>query len=152
MGQSSSVNPSNVHLSGYCDHQYIPVRTHLKNQLLKGEEKNVQLCVYVNGKCVIDLYGTSTGDLDFNRDKLQVQIAFWNWRQKILANPFYLLKWILSFRAKSRRNWRSLNFAFREKFWIANIRAKTLQNYYFVLEFQEKVEFRIFALKLKECK
>ena len=46
----------------------------MKNQLLKGEEKNVQLCVYVNGNCVIDLYGTSTGDLDFNRDKLQVNI------------------------------------------------------------------------------
>ena len=72
MGQSSSVNPRNVLLSGYCDYRYIPVRNHLKNQLLKGEERNVQLCVYVNGKCVIDLYGTSTGDLDFNREKLQV--------------------------------------------------------------------------------
>ena len=74
MGQSSSVNPRNVLLSGYCDYRYIPVRNHLKNQLLKGEEKNVQLCVYVNGKCVIDLYGTSTGDLDFNREKLQVSL------------------------------------------------------------------------------
>ena len=72
MGQTSSVNPRNVHLSGYCDYRYIPVRSHLKNQLLKGEEKNVQLCVYVSGQCVIDLYGTSTGDLDFNREKLQV--------------------------------------------------------------------------------
>ena len=72
MGQSSSVNPRNVHLSGYCDFRYTPVRNHLKNQLLKGDEKNVQLCVYVNGKCVIDLYGTSIGDLDFNREKIQV--------------------------------------------------------------------------------
>ena len=76
MGLSSSVNPVNVHLSGYCDHRYIPVRNHLKNQLLKGEEKNVQLCVYVNGNVVIDLYGTSTGDLDFNRDKLQVKYFY----------------------------------------------------------------------------
>lgn len=35
-------------------------------------EENVQLCVYVDGECVVDLCGTSTGDFGHDRDKLQV--------------------------------------------------------------------------------
>ena len=91
MGQSSSVNPRNVHLSGYCDFRYTPVRNHLKNQLLKGDEKNVQLCVYVNGKCVIDLYGTSIGDLDFNREKIQVSHKK-NSRKRLRKNFFKTIR------------------------------------------------------------
>ena len=40
--------------------------------LQKGKEDNVQLCVYVDGKCVVDLYGTAIGDTDYNADTIQV--------------------------------------------------------------------------------
>ena len=43
-----------------------------KIMLLKGKERNVQLCVYVDGKCVVDLYGTAIGDTSYNADTIQV--------------------------------------------------------------------------------
>ena len=39
--------------------------------LRKGKEENVQLCVYVDGHCVVDLYGTAIGDESYNPDTLQ---------------------------------------------------------------------------------
>ena len=40
--------------------------------LTNGAEENLQQCVYVEGKCVIDLYGTAVDDTTYNADKLQV--------------------------------------------------------------------------------
>ena len=34
---------------------------HLSKMLRDGAEENVQLCVYVDEKCVVDLYGTAIG-------------------------------------------------------------------------------------------
>ena len=45
-------------------------------------EENVQLCVFVDGECVVDLCGTSTGDFGHDRDKLQV-IFFCNFSREI---------------------------------------------------------------------
>ena len=39
--------------------------------LKKGKEDNVQLCVYVDGKCVVDLFGTAIGDTDYNANTIQ---------------------------------------------------------------------------------
>ena len=61
-----------IKIDGTCEKQYEPVKEHLLEMLTKGKEENVQLCVYVNGNCVVDLYGTAVGDANYNHDKLQV--------------------------------------------------------------------------------
>ena len=70
MGTGSS--SEKIKVEGVCEKQYEPVKEHLLEMLTKGKEENVQLCVYVNGKCVVDLYGTAIGDTNYNHDKLQV--------------------------------------------------------------------------------
>ena len=62
----------NVHLGGYCNHEYLSVKKTLLKMLQDKTEENVQLCVFVDGECVVDLCGTSTGDFGHDRDKLQV--------------------------------------------------------------------------------
>ena len=37
-----------------------------------GEEENSQLCVYVGGTKVIDLYGTAVGDTSYGADTITV--------------------------------------------------------------------------------
>ena len=69
MGQSNSAQ--NVILEGHCEKQYEPVKEKLKSMLTNGLEENLQLCVFVKGKCVIDLYGSAIGDTNYNADKIQ---------------------------------------------------------------------------------
>ena len=74
MGQGSSTNK--VDIFGTCDKNYEPVKEHFTKMLTEGMEENAQLCVYVDGKMVIDLYGTAVGDQDYNGDSLQVSLFF----------------------------------------------------------------------------
>jgi len=69
MGTGSS--SEKIKIDGICEKQYEPVKEHLLEMLTKGKEENVQLCVYVDGNCVVDLYGTAVGDTNYNHDKLQ---------------------------------------------------------------------------------
>lgn len=39
-----------------------------------GEEENSQLCVYVGGTKVIDLYGTAIGDTSYGADTITVML------------------------------------------------------------------------------
>ena len=70
MGQTTSSR--NVSVEGYCDEQYESVKEKLKEMLGNGLEENLQLCVYVEGECVIDLYGSAKGDESYNAEKIQV--------------------------------------------------------------------------------
>ena len=72
MGQNTSAEK--VILEGNCDAQYEPVKEKLKDMLENGLEENLQLCVYVDGKCVIDLYGSAKGDTNYNAESIQVRI------------------------------------------------------------------------------
>ena len=69
MGQLSS----KVYLEGFCDKQFEPVKQKVQEMLDYGCEENIQLCVYVDGKCVIDLYGSAVGDTTYNADSIQVR-------------------------------------------------------------------------------
>ena len=60
-------------LHGFCDEKYLPVKKHLEEMLRNGAEENLQLCVYVEGKCVIDLFGTAIRDTTYTADTLQVE-------------------------------------------------------------------------------
>ena len=46
--------------------------------LQDGIEENLQLCVYVDEKCVVDLYGTAVGDSTYNCDTISVSNAGYN--------------------------------------------------------------------------
>merc|ERR1711997_142944 len=70
MGGTGS-SSEKIKVEGVCEKQYEPVKEHLLEMLTKGKEENVQLCVYVNGNCVVELYGTAVGDSNYNHDKLQ---------------------------------------------------------------------------------
>ena len=66
---ASRMNPKVV---GFCDPKYEKVKKHLENMLVNGSDENFQLCVYVEGKCVIDLYGISDENSSYNANKTQV--------------------------------------------------------------------------------
>ena len=68
MGQTAS----SVILEGHCEKKYEPVKEKVREMLKNGLEENLQLCVYVDGKCVIDLYGSAIGDRSYNAEKIQV--------------------------------------------------------------------------------
>ena len=70
MGASSS--KENILLDGFCDDKYKPVKEQLYRMLRDGAEENLQLCVYVEDKCVVDLYGTAIGDETYNAETIQV--------------------------------------------------------------------------------
>ena len=71
MGQNSSTDHK-VQLNGTCDENFEPVKEHLEKMLKEGMEENVQLCVYVDGKIVIDLYGSTKEGSKYDGDSLQV--------------------------------------------------------------------------------
>ena len=71
MGQSSSSLPSSK-VFGYCNFDYLPVRNHFESMILHGYEDNAQLCVYVDGTCVVDLYGSSCNTKSYNAKSTQV--------------------------------------------------------------------------------
>ena len=70
MGQITSCEK--IYLRGFCDEKYEPVKAKLQEMLDYGAEENLQLCVYVEGKCVIDLYGSAVGAQNYNADSIQV--------------------------------------------------------------------------------
>ena len=61
----------NFLINGFCDKKYEPVKEHLSKMLRDGAEENLQLCVYVDEKCVVDLYGTAVGDKFYNAETVQ---------------------------------------------------------------------------------
>ena len=69
MGQFNST--SNISLNGFCDEKFLPVKEYLEEMLRNGAEENLQLCVYVRGKCVVDLYGSTNPDSTYNAETLQ---------------------------------------------------------------------------------
>ena len=69
MGARASVAPR-PKIEGLCDPKYEKVKKQLEYMLTKGADENVQLCVYVEDKCVIDLYGTSNETYDENKTQV----------------------------------------------------------------------------------
>ena len=63
MGQKHS---SQVKIEGHCDDKFLNVKEHFKEMISKGSDENLQLCVYVNGQCVIDLFGSVDDDYNDN--------------------------------------------------------------------------------------
>ena len=88
---TSRMNPKVV---GFCDPKYEKVKKHLENMLVNGSDENFQLCVYVEGKCVIDLYGISDENSSYNANKTQVNFNYLdqaNTLQKKKAKPLKII-------------------------------------------------------------
>ena len=75
-GKALWTSTSGLALRGTCKAEYMPVKELFEQNFKAGHEKNAQLCVYVNNECVVDLYGTAIGDLDYGPDSLHV-CHFW---------------------------------------------------------------------------
>ena len=62
MGQVlGTVSPS-AFVDGSVSPGYESVRSMFQENIIRGKERNAQLCVYVDGECVVDLWGSADGD------------------------------------------------------------------------------------------
>ena len=68
MGQNFSATTV---VSGHVSPGYESVEEMFRGNLVSGKERNAQLCVYVGGECVVDLWGSAEGDLGYGGDSLQ---------------------------------------------------------------------------------
>ncbi len=63
-----------VKIEGNCDERYESVRRHFEQMVNSGCEDKAQLCVYVEGECVIDLHATYQDDPNYGPDNIQVHL------------------------------------------------------------------------------
>lgn len=63
---------TDVILKGECSEGYQGVKDLFSSHLGSGKDENAQLCVYVDGKRVVDLWGSSIGDENYGPDDLQI--------------------------------------------------------------------------------
>ena len=68
MGQNFSATTV---VSGHVSPGYESVEEMFRGNLVSGKERNAQLCVYVGGECVVDLWGSAEGDPGYGGDSLQ---------------------------------------------------------------------------------
>ena len=61
-----------VLLHGDCAEGYESVKQLFQSHLASGKDENAQLCIYVDGKRVVDLWGSSVNDANYGPDDLQV--------------------------------------------------------------------------------
>ena len=59
-----------VRIEGTTAPAYGALRAHFERAFERGAERDAQLCVYVDGECVVDLWGTTDPDGDFGPDRL----------------------------------------------------------------------------------
>ena len=62
-------------IQGTCAGGFEDVRALFENNFRKGHEVNAQLCIYVDGNVVVDLYGTAVGDAEYGPDTLAVRFT-----------------------------------------------------------------------------
>ena len=60
-------------IKGYVSEGYEPVIEYLENMMKSSCEDKIQMCVYVNKTCMIDLYGSTKNDLNYNPDTMQAR-------------------------------------------------------------------------------
>jgi len=68
MGASHS---STAIVQGAVSPGYEPVREMFKKNVETGRERDAQLCIYVGGEVVVDLWGSAEGDTSYTADSLQ---------------------------------------------------------------------------------
>ena len=62
-----------VSVHGVCEHGFEELQNLFSWHLESGKDENAQLCVYVDGACVVDLWGSSTtGNFTYGPDLLHV--------------------------------------------------------------------------------
>ena len=78
-------------IQGTCAGGFEDVRALFENNFRKGHEVNAQLCIYVDGNVVVDLYGTAVGDAEYGPDTLSVSFTNVRLTRPLLAQ-FYILR------------------------------------------------------------
>ena len=88
--EDSVYNAGNVKIFGNCEKGYAAVKEAFVQNFVSGQEVNASLCVYVDQKCVIDLFGSAIGDNSYTRKCLQVVTS--HLPQNSIALSCYLLE------------------------------------------------------------
>lgn len=66
---------SNTKVEGHCDPNFEKVKEHFYKMVHEGADNHAQLCVYVEDKCVLDLFGARGSKTDdYDADKIQVNV------------------------------------------------------------------------------
>ena len=61
-----------IRISGSVEPGFEPVRELFESHFRRGLESNAQCCVYVEGKRVVDLWGTAVADEGYDADSVQM--------------------------------------------------------------------------------
>lgn len=65
------IDKSSVRVGGSVESGFEAVEDLFRSQFETGQEANAQICVYVAGKKVVDLFGTSVADVGYDQETLQ---------------------------------------------------------------------------------
>ena len=81
-------------IQGTCAGGFEDVRALFENNFRKGHEVNAQLCIYVDGNVVVDLYGTAVGDAEYGPDTLSVRFTrvILTWPVLLPLNLYHILR------------------------------------------------------------
>ena len=88
MENKSLFSEGNVNIFGKCHEGYEPVKDAFVKNFMSGQEINASISVYVDQKCVIDMYGTATNDTSYNSNCLQVLSC-----RQILSKLNIIINW-----------------------------------------------------------
>ena len=61
-------------MEGFCAKGYEKVKALFESNFRGGEEENAQLCVFVGGEKVVDLFGTAVQDEKYGPETLTVRV------------------------------------------------------------------------------
>ena len=75
-------------IKGYVAEGFEPVRDQLEKMIQSGCEDHLQLCVYLDKKCIIDLHGSFCENSVYNSDSMQVN----------MYSTYYFFRWSGSYK------------------------------------------------------
>ena len=64
-------------INGFCDPRYMPLQKRFEELFEKGYDQNSQLCMYVDGECIVNLWGETPSTCTVaNYDNNSIQMIF----------------------------------------------------------------------------
>lgn len=120
MSGQTATEGGDVILKGTCDVEYQSVKDLFRSHLKTGKDENAQLCVYVGGKRVVDLWGSSIGDDKFGPDDLQLVFSSAKSVESFLV-ALMVERGLLDYEAKVCKYWPEFGQAGKEDMTLADV-------------------------------
>jgi len=113
---------SNVGISvnGLCEPGFEELRNTFTSHLESGKDENAQLCVYFDGKCVADLWGTSVGNTQYGPDLMHMIFSSGKSVMSI-AIAMQVDRGLLSYSDKVSRHWPEFGQYGKEAITVADV-------------------------------